>query len=89
MAIYFIDGDNSPGARTIGIENLNEEICNLKNEVSSYKRQFTNQNVKVNSIERKQDESIKDIEVEYDKDKFYEDGTDTQLDAAIEYLENL
>jgi C-processing peptidase len=26
--------------------------------------------------------------VEYDKDKFYEDGTDTQLDAAIEYLEN-
>ena len=29
-----------------------------------------------------------DIEVEYDKDKFYEDGTDTQLDAAIEYLEN-
>lgn len=30
-----------------------------------------------------------DIEVEYDKDKFYEDGTDTQLDAAIEYLENL
>ena len=25
MAIYFIDGDNSPGARTIGIENLNED----------------------------------------------------------------
>lgn len=46
----------------VEIENLNEEICNLKNEVSSYKRQFTNQNVKVNSIERKQDESIKDIE---------------------------
>lgn len=30
-----------------------------------------------------------DIEVEYDKDKFYEDGTDTQLEAAIDYLENL
>lgn len=30
-----------------------------------------------------------DIEVEYDEDKFNEDGTDTQLEAAIEYLENL
>lgn len=30
-----------------------------------------------------------DIEVEYDEDKFKEDGTDTQLEAAIEYLENL
>lgn len=30
-----------------------------------------------------------DIEVEYDKDKFYKDGTDTQLEAAIDYLENL
>ena len=25
MAIYFIDGDNAPGNRIIGIENLNEE----------------------------------------------------------------
>lgn len=30
-----------------------------------------------------------DIEVEYDEDKFNEDRTDTQIEAAIEYLENL
>ena len=46
----------------VEIENLNEEIYNLKTEVSSYKRQFTNQIDKVNNIGRKQDESIKDIE---------------------------
>lgn len=43
----------------VEIEKLNEEIYNLKTEVSSYKRQFTNQIDKVNNIGRKQDESIK------------------------------
>lgn len=47
---------------TVVIEKLNEEIVTLRTELSSYKRQVDSQNAKVKSIERKQSESIEEIE---------------------------
>lgn len=47
---------------TVVIEKLNEEIVTLRTELSSYKRQVDNQNAKVKSIERKQNESIEEID---------------------------